>query len=207
MQNKIHRQDGFTLTELVVVVAILGLLLAVAAPNFRVFLVNREIRSAAESLQYGLRTARAEAAKRNQSIQFSTTFAAGAYGFNVTAPNACALPTPAQCNTLPINEVFASDRVTLGSSTLMATMASRAAYATPVAPATASVTFDAIGQVHPGLLTGTAGVGLTGLRIDVTSPLVADGARRLVVVVSPDGAVRICDPLSPVGVTFACEQS
>ncbi|MFL6565641.1 MAG: GspH/FimT family protein, partial [Burkholderiales bacterium] len=60
---------GFTLVELVVVLAVLALLLFVAVPSFASFLQNQQIRVAGDAIVNGLQVARAEAIRRNLSVQ------------------------------------------------------------------------------------------------------------------------------------------
>lgn len=62
---------GFTLIELMVTVAVLGLMLLAALPTIRDWMVNTEIRNATEAIANGLSRARAEAVKRNQEVIFS----------------------------------------------------------------------------------------------------------------------------------------
>lgn len=66
------RPAGFTLVELMVTVAVLGLLLVLGAPALRGVIENGRIRAAAESWQYGLTLARSEAVRRNTWVQFVT---------------------------------------------------------------------------------------------------------------------------------------
>jgi type IV fimbrial biogenesis protein FimT len=61
---------GFSLIELLITLAIVGILLALGASGFRVWISNMRIRTAAESIQSGLQLARAEAVRRNALIQF-----------------------------------------------------------------------------------------------------------------------------------------
>jgi type IV fimbrial biogenesis protein FimT len=61
-------QSGVTLVELMVAVAILGLLVAAAAPSAREFIANTRVRSAVESLQAGVTLARNEALRRNENV-------------------------------------------------------------------------------------------------------------------------------------------
>jgi type IV fimbrial biogenesis protein FimT len=60
-----HKQFGFTLLELLVAVAIAGILATLAAPSFRTLLVRRSVQTAAESLVADMRLARSEALKRS----------------------------------------------------------------------------------------------------------------------------------------------
>ena len=55
---------GFSLIELIVVLAVLAILLAAGASNFSVWMTNSRIRTTAESIQNGLQMARAEAVRR-----------------------------------------------------------------------------------------------------------------------------------------------
>jgi type IV fimbrial biogenesis protein FimT len=57
-------QIGFTLVELMVTIAIVGILAAIAMPNFQSMIQANRIQSAAAEFQAGLALARAEAIKR-----------------------------------------------------------------------------------------------------------------------------------------------
>ena len=62
------RSTGFTLTELVVTVTIVGILAAIAAPSFNDFMAQQRIRNAAFELMADLTYARSEAVKRNADV-------------------------------------------------------------------------------------------------------------------------------------------
>ena len=64
---------GFSLIELMVALAVLGLLLALAMPMFGTMIQNSRIRTSAEAIQNGLQLARAEAVRRNQQVRFQMT--------------------------------------------------------------------------------------------------------------------------------------
>lgn len=64
-------QTGVTLIELVIGLAVFGILTMLALPSFTAWLQNLQIRAATESIQNGLQTARAEAIRRNAQVSFS----------------------------------------------------------------------------------------------------------------------------------------
>lgn len=61
---------GFTLTELMIAIAVLAILLGLALPSFKTWLQNSQIRNAAEAIQNGLQRARSEAVARNANVEF-----------------------------------------------------------------------------------------------------------------------------------------
>ena len=64
------RARGFSLLELMVAIAIAGVLLALALNSFNTMLASTQSRTTAESMLSGLRLARAEAIKRNAPMRF-----------------------------------------------------------------------------------------------------------------------------------------
>lgn len=64
---------GFSLIELVIAVAIMGILLALGAPTFSTYLRNVKLRSAAEAFMSGVQLARSEAVRMNANVEFLLT--------------------------------------------------------------------------------------------------------------------------------------
>lgn len=72
-----HRRRGFTLVELMVVVAIVAVLAAVGVPSFRDMLLNQRLASAARGFNSALNFARMEAIQRAQSVEVAALAGSG----------------------------------------------------------------------------------------------------------------------------------
>lgn len=66
-------QQGVTLIELMIAIAILSILIAAALPSYRTWVQNTQVRTASESIQNGLQLARTEAVRRNTSVELVLT--------------------------------------------------------------------------------------------------------------------------------------
>ncbi len=178
-------QRGITLIEILVAIAIVGLVMALAGPSASTWIQNNQLRSAADSIRGGLERARLEALKRNTLVSFQLTDA------NSTAWQVCVYDVAADdCNAgVPI---IASKGASEGSPNARVgaegTFTDFDTAITAGVGVPAAVTFDSMGRVSPVAPSSIA-------RVDVRNPTVAAAdERRLSIAVTAGGQVYMCDP-------------
>lgn len=160
------KQHGATLVELLIGIAVLGILIAAGLPSYTAWIQNTQIRNAAESVLNGMQLARNEAVRRNVNVEL----ALGAQSsWTVSVPS-----TAEQIQTR-----------TYGAGSANVTVAAVPANAT-------KITFSSLGRVTAN---ADASAAITQLDFDVpTSILLASASRDLRIVVGAGGNVRMCDP-------------
>ena len=170
---------GFSAVEMLVVIAIMAILAAIAAPSFRAMLLNIQIRTAAESINNGIQLAKAEAVRRNVAVMFTMTNMNGV-GWTV----GCQTPV-ADGNGDGIDDCPATiQSKSSGDST-------NAAILTITPAAADTLTFNGLGRVTPNI---DASNSISTIDIDVaTSDLPAAESKNLRIVIN-GGAIRLCDP-------------
>lgn len=173
------RQSGISLIEVLVVVAIIGVLFALGMPAFQNWVQNTQIRTASEAVMNGLQTARNEAIRRNFSVQFKLDNG----NTSQWRVNPFADPDGA-----PIQLRMADE----GSANAVLAR-------TP--PDADTVTFNALGRVVPN---ADASPSLTQVDVDNPTIAVAADRRNLRIVVPAGGALRMCDPKVAAGDPRAC---
>ena len=77
---------GVTLIELLIGMAIVAILVTMGLPSFTTWMQNRQLRSAAESIQTGLQLARGEAVKRNTFVGFTMAGPDSSWSVDVMNP-------------------------------------------------------------------------------------------------------------------------
>ncbi len=65
------KQKGFSLIEMMVVVAIVGIVASISLPSYQNWIQNSRIKTATESILNGLQKAKAEAIRRNALVRFT----------------------------------------------------------------------------------------------------------------------------------------
>ncbi len=174
-------QRGFTLIELMVGVAVVGLMLLFMIPSMSAWIQGSQIRSATESIQGALQLARAEAVRRNTPVEMVLTSVAG--GGNATDWVVRCVTSSASCPGVAQAETFIQAKVA-GEGSPNATVT--------VNPAMSAIVFTGTGRISPvpaGNITLNVG--------HVTAnTCIADGGeyRCLRLVVAPGGQMRMCDP-------------
>ncbi len=204
MLNAAGPARGFTLIEMVVVVAILGILVGLGASNYGVWIANSRIRTAADTLASGLSTARNEAIKRNRLVRFHLVSDLGA-GCTLSASGTswvASLNDPtttdgAKCD-IEISDTTPPFIVAKKSGAEQTSGVTIAAV-NGASVAADTVVFNGLGRV---VVTGSNPIA----RIDVDSSAIASAQTRdLRIVITPGGLIRMCDPsITTTGDTRKC---
>ncbi|WP_287109954.1 GspH/FimT family pseudopilin [Methylobacillus sp.] len=170
---------GFTLIELMIVIALLSILTVLAMTGFNTWVSNTKVRSVAEAIQNGLRLAQSEAVKRGRQVTFILTD---------SQPGLDPPPSTSGKNwsiqTVPLLSDSSDNKVFIQGATFAG-----AGQGVTISASNDSVTFSSYGRL----------VGLNNLvRYEVTS---ANADRPLVVQVSLGGKIRMCDPAKTLSAT------
>lgn len=96
------REGGFSLIELLTVMAVLGVLLVMVFPSLNEWMVNLRIRNTADALLRGLQLARQEAVRRNQTMGFWLVSAPAANSSALTS--ACASSSSSSAWVVSVND-------------------------------------------------------------------------------------------------------
>lgn len=163
--------NGFTLIELLIAVSIIGILAALSAPAFNVFVANANTRTVAESIQNGLRLAQAEAVQRGRQVEFLLTNGAPAQASVANASGVNWAMRSIQLGSVDTAEAFIQGATLVGQGSSVAILAS-----------SGIVRFNSLGRLNfpANEVTYT----LTNI----------NGNRPLNVVLNVGGGLRLCDP-------------
>jgi len=96
------KSKGMTIIELLIVMALIGIILAITVPSFSTTIERNKLKNAAESLKSDLQAARIQAVKRSNDVIFTRNLGddgAWCYGFNDEAAVCdCTQTDPSQAN-------------------------------------------------------------------------------------------------------------
>ena len=172
---------GFTIIELMVTVTLVAILVGLAVPAFNAWISNAQVRTVAEALQNGIRTAQAEAVRRNRQVVLSFTNA-------TPALNAAAVANGKNWSLQTVASLgdTAGDYLQGGA---MADVAST----TTITSGVSAICFNANGRLVTNTSPGPAGASCTAspTTFNVTQP---NADRNLNVLVQIGGQLRMCDP-------------
>lgn len=185
MLNRQPVQQGISLIEIVIGLAIMGLLLALAFPNFSAWLTNLQIRAAAEKMQNALHAARNEAMRKNTTVRFSlvSNLTSGcAQSSSGKSWVVSRLDPTGKCDVAASDttDPFTAQTGTLAEGSSRVTVS-----ASNGGVAKTSVAFNGLGRV----VTSSDWIGQIDLDV-----VPANTFRVLRVQVSAGGQIRMCDP-------------
>jgi type IV fimbrial biogenesis protein FimT len=191
---------GFTLVELMISITLLGVLIALVSPSLGQWVRSAQVRTVAQTLQNGVRTAQAEALRRNRQVVFFLTDDEPGLDAEASEDGKnwvirwIPLPGDTVVSAAPDNEPFVQGGA-------VADFAGGVDITGP-----AAICFNALGRrvAATASATGVTGADCT---VDPTEPLAAfditrsGDARPLRITVALGGQVRLCDPARTVGTT------
>ena len=172
-------QSGISLIEILITVAIIGLVMALGVPSYTLWIQNTQIRTGAESILNGLQKAKNEAIQTNTAIQFKLD-----------------APPSTQWR---VNPFLDPDGTPIQSRA--AEEGSVNAVIVRVPADADTVTFSSLGRVVPN---ADASASLTQVNVDNPLITVLADRRDLRIIIPPGGAIRLCDPKVAAGDPRTC---
>ncbi len=180
------KQFGFSLAEMLVVILIVGILAAIAVPNFRIWMINSQIRNAAESISNGLQRARAEAVARNTNVAFSLSMAA---------------PQDSSWYVYTISPAS-------GIDSRLSNEGSTAVSLTVTPTGSTTVTFNSFGNAlltNPGTVVPATGAAVPATPFTTVGVNAAGGTKSLQVeILLPSNIIKMCDPAAASTSSSSC---
>ena len=191
MQGGSGALRGFTLIELIVAITLLGVLVALSLPSFTAWIRNSQVRTVSEALQTGVRTAQAEAVRRNRQVVLTFTEATPA--LNATAVSGgknWSLQSVAQFGET------ATDATRYIGGGALADVASGVSIVDHAGVGISAICFNSNGRLVTNPSPGVSGADCTAVvtAFDISQ---TNADRPLRVIVQIGGQLRICDPKRP----------
>jgi len=173
-----------TLVELMVTLVLMSLLLGLAAPNFRVWVRNAQVRTVSDALQNGMRLAQNEALRRSRQVVFFLT-------------NDAACTNGIAANANGVNWSIRTVPMTAGESSVVVQCGVLSDVAAGVAiNGPTAVCFNSMGRqaenASTGVNNGNCTLAVSGVSSYNVSATGADRALRVLLTLG--GQARLCDP-------------
>jgi type IV fimbrial biogenesis protein FimT len=194
LTQRANRASGFTLLEMIVTIAIFGILVALGVPAMRTWISNVKVRAVADALQNGVRLAQSEALRRSRQVVFSLT--------NSTNPQA-GFTAVANGNYWSINTVPAMLDGTETSAFVGSGVLSSTSSGVTITASQAAICFNSAGRLVANSSSSVTNItgGTTGCTMPSGTPpsftyqIQLTGADHpLNVQVALGGQVHLCDP-------------
>ncbi len=167
--KKASCQQGFTLIEMMIVVAIMAIILSLAVPSFNDFFAKNRLKRAAEAVYGLIASAKAESTIRDTDMQLTINAGTWCVGYAATANCNCTLSNPATVGACAV-PVAGTDVLKIVDGSAFADVTLATNYG-------ASVPFNRLRGTAPG---GTLNF--------------VNGNWKLDLVISNEGRVRLCVP-------------
>jgi len=203
------RQRGVSLIEAMVAVVIMGILMAMAAPNFGTWITGSRIRATAEGLLAGLQYARSEATTRNTQVRFQlTTTLDGTCQRSTNSANWVVDVVDADPATDSVeNRCNAAPSDTVAPSILQTRSATETGSGVLIASGSSQIIFNGLGRqvaIAPAAAAPTVSIDITP--VSTRGTCVANGGKVtcLRIVITPGGLVRMCNPSAAANDPQAC---
>lgn len=202
------RQRGFSMIEMAITMAVLGLLLAAVVPTGASWIRNMRLRATAEATLNGLQRARMEAIRRNTSVSFwmVSTPSSGALDNTCTLSSSAASWVVSQdspagaCGVTP--STTTTPRMVISRSSAEGNGQSITVTARQIDQTTAAqvVTFNGLGRVLTTAIDGSNPISVINF-----SPAASDtDSRALRIVLSSSGMIVLCDPALAASAVGTC---
>lgn len=170
------RRAGFTLVEMMVVIAILAIIAVFAVPSFRATLVNTRMSSAISDLQASLMHARTEALQRSTPVVVAPSGASWLSGWTTTLTPAVGAATQLQTHPAVID---------LAKDSSIAVSVATGPFAVG-----SSLRFDGQGFARQAV----AGSAVSGGFLMGCMSLTSENGKVVSIIMAASGRLRTCEP-------------
>lgn len=194
MSGRTTGAAGFTLIEMMVTISLMAILMTLAMPSMRDWILNSKVRAVSNSLQNGLRLAQTESLRRSRQVVFSLT--------NSPAPQtsltAVANGSNWSINTVP--SMLVGETSAFVEAGVLAAVGSGVQITGPSA-----ICFNSVGRlvanVTPGVTGATCALPASTPPVQAYDVTLTGANRPLRVVVALGGQVHMCDPAKTLSAT------